>query len=305
MVNLQAAPVCLFVYNRLQHTQMAVESLLANAEVADTDLFVFSDAPRDDAAAEKVEQVRQYVKSISGFRRVVPVEQTQNLGVARSIISGVSAICADYGRAIVVEDDLVVSPYLLRYMNDALAMYETEERVASIGAYMFPVSTALPETFFLRIPDCWGWAVWRRGWELFESNGARLLHEIERRKLTRDFDFNYSYPYTQMLKDQIQGKNDSWAIRWYASTFLADRLTLYPGRSMTANAGNDGSGRHLGKTEVYDGAIASHPVNIRSIPVEENGFTRREIERFFRRTQRGLTMRVADRLRNMFSAIGK
>ena len=127
-------------------------------------------------------------------------------------------------KVIVLEDDLVTSPHFLQYMNDGLGIYERDDRVISIHGYSYPVHGKLPETFFLRGADCLGWATWKRGWDLFEDDGQRLLNELERRNLTRSFDFDGSYPYTQMLRDQIAGSNSSWAVRWYASAFLRDKL---------------------------------------------------------------------------------
>ncbi|MGB4775168.1 MAG: glycosyltransferase family 2 protein, partial [Daejeonella sp.] len=164
----------------------------------------------------------------------------------------VTEIVNKYERIIVLEDDLVTSPYFLQYMNDGLNVYKDCEEVISIHGYIYPVSVELPETFFIKGADCWGWATWKRGWDLFEPNGEKLLNEIIKRGLTYQFDFNGSYPYTQMLKDQIAGLNNSWAIRWNASAFLKNKLTLYPGKSLVQNIGNDGTGTHSGTSNTFN-----------------------------------------------------
>lgn len=113
----------------------------------------------------------------------------------------------------------------------------------------------MPETFFLRGADCWGWATWKRGWNLFNANGLQLLQQLQEKKLEKEFDLDGCYDYTKMLQDQIDGKNNSWAIRWRASAFLADKLTLYPSKSLVHNIGFDNSGTHCGFSDNYDQEI--------------------------------------------------
>jgi hypothetical protein len=276
------APVALFVYNRPRHTRQTVEALLANAEASESLLYIFSDAPKDAAASKAVAEVREYVKNISGFKSVSIIERESNFGLARSIIDGVSSVCNEHGRVVVLEDDIVVSRYFLKFMNDALAFYEHDERVISIGGYQYPVKATLPETFFLKCADCWGWATWKRGWDLFEADGRVLLQDLTQRKLTRHFDFDGSYPYTRMLRNQIKGRNNSWAIRWYASAFLNDKLTLYPGRSLVLNIGYDGSGTHCTPTNTFKSDISDIPVKVEMTAVEENSFARRQHVRLYR-----------------------
>jgi hypothetical protein len=275
------APLALFVYRRLDHLRRTIDALRQNEEARSSALTVFSDGPRDAKASQDVAEVRDYLRGLGdGFASVRIVERPENLGLARSIIGGVTQLLEEGDAVIVIEDDLVTSPFFLRYMNDGLATYRDDERVISIHGYFYPVRRRLPETFFLRGADCWGWATWRRGWQLFNPDGAWLLNELKRRKLTRQFDFDGGYGYTSMLEDQIAGRNDSWAVRWYASAFLADKLTLYPGRSLVHNIGNDGSGVHSAATGAYDVELAEAPVRVGGIAVEESSDARRAFSEF-------------------------
>jgi GT2 family glycosyltransferase len=197
------APIALFVYKRSWHVRQTIESLQKNEFVGDSELFIFSDGPRSDADREMVQKVREYLKTITGFRRVTIIERERNLGLATSIISGVTDIVNQHGSVIVLEDDMLTSPFFLRYMNEALECYRDDGRVISIHGYCYPVKKRLPETFFLKGADCWGWGTWKRGWELFEPDGQKLLAELKRRNLLKRFDFNGTYPYTRMLEDQI------------------------------------------------------------------------------------------------------
>jgi GT2 family glycosyltransferase len=169
------APVALFAYRRPEHLRVTVESLRANPEARDTHLTVFCDAARTAEQEDAVAAVRAYADTITGFASVTVVKRESNLGLARSIIDGVTRLTEAHGRVIVVEDDLLLSPHFLRYMNDAMALYEGDAQVASIHGYCYPVAEPLPETFFLRGADCWGWGTWHRAWSRFEPDGARLF----------------------------------------------------------------------------------------------------------------------------------
>ena len=167
-------------------------------------------------------------------------------------------------------------------MNDALNLYEHEERVVSIHGYLLPIKEPLPETFFLKGTDCWGWATWKRGWDIFEADGRILLQELIQRKLTHHFDFGGAYPYTNMLRNQIKGKNNSWAIRWYASAFLKDKFTLYPSRSLVLNIGTDSSGTHCSTNSDMTSKISETPVKVEFIPINESAFARQQFGKFFK-----------------------
>lgn len=290
------APLALFVYNRPWHTRQTVEALLASPIAAESRLYVFSDAPRNEAESHMVAEVRSYISNLAGFKSITVVDRKTNLGLAQSIIDGVTRLCTEYGRVIVVEDDLVTSPYFLQYMNDGLDVYKDVEQVVSIHGYVYPLKATLPETFFLRGADCWGWATWKRGWDLFEPDGQVLLRELTQRKLTHSFDFDGTYPYTRMLRNQIKGKNNSWAIRWYASAFLRNKFTLYPGRSLVLNIGMDNSGTHCSTTGDFAGDMADSPVRIEPIPVEEHLFARQQYVRFHKKIRPPMPIRIVRKL---------
>ena len=281
------APVALFVYNRPDHTRLTVEALRDNAGAAETDLVVFADGPKTPADAERVAAVRAFARGVTGFKSVRVIERDENRGLAASIIAGVTRMLEEHERVIVMEDDLVTSKYFLTYMNQALAHYAGDERVASVHGYTYPVSGALPETFFLRGADCWGWATWRDRWRMFDPDGARLLRELRTRGLADAFDLGGAFSNTAMLEAQVQGRNNSWAIRWHASAFLADKLTLYPGHSLVLNIGNDSSGTHCGTTDTFDVEFTARPVAVGGIAVEESEAGRRAFAAFGRANELG------------------
>jgi len=238
------APIAFFVYKRPEHTHQALEALTVCAGTDSSHLFVFCDGPKDDADRAAVERARSIVRGCQWCGRVTIHEHTSNLGLAKSIITGVSQVVRQYGCVIVLEDDLVVSPQFLNYMNDALKIYRDLPQVKHIAAYMYPIQKGLPETFFYRLPSSWGWATWERAWRDFESDARRLKQLIEAGKRVSEFNIEDNFDFFRTLQYQIEGAIDSWAIRWYASVFINRGLCLHPARSLVRNIGHDGSGTH-------------------------------------------------------------
>ena len=279
----QFAPIVLFVYKRPEHTLRTLTSLASNVHAKNSVLYVFADGPRADAEEAElvsITQTMRVVKSAKWCRDVIIVQRGENLGLSKNIVDGVSRIVNMHGRAIVLEDDMVCSPFFLNYMNDALIKYQNDENVACISGYNYPVKK-MPDSFFLLGADCWGWATWERAWHLFEEDGTVLLHQLQKANLEIEFDFGGAYPYTQMLKNQIAGRNDSWAVRWYASCFLQNKYCLYPGKSFIENIGEDGSGIHCGakkktKRQLNNGFV------LEKNSVTENLVAKRKIAQYLR-----------------------
>lgn len=282
---METAPIILFTYNRPAHTRRALESLRRNTLAAESELFVYSDAARDEADREAVAEVRRIIHDARGFKAVHIVERDENQGLARNIIDGVTRVTDQYGRVIVLEDDLVVAPHFLRFMNDALETYKDEPRVGHIQACDFTDDPSLPDTFLIKFTGSWGWGTWKRAWQHFNPDGKALLAELERRGLTREFDFGGKYGFTRMLRRQTEGKNNSWAIRWNASLFLKDILSLNTGRSLVQNTGFDGSGTNCGGGNLYQSRLCTTPIPVTKIsPVTENREARAAYAHYYART---------------------
>lgn len=290
------APILIFAYNRPVHLRRTVDSLRQNHLAGDSDLFVFSDGPRTREDQEKIREIREYLGALKGFKTVTVREAESNMGLAKSIISGVTEVVNSSGTVIVLEDDMVTSPWFLTYMNDGLDLYRDDERVAGIHAYAYPVSGSLPETFFLKGADCWGWATWSRAWRLFNTDGKALLSDLKNAGLLERLDFDGAFPYQKMLKAQVAGRNDSWAIRWYASALLAGKLTLYPGRTLIDNIGHDNSGSHSARTGMYSSELSESRVIVGDIMVEENRAVYEAFRDFFRDSRPGYYGAILTRL---------
>ncbi|MHA4894063.1 glycosyltransferase family protein [Pedobacter sp. PWIIR3] len=263
------APIALFVYNRPQHTARTIKFLQQNTLAAESRLFIFSDGAKTPADEPGVTEVRELIKNTDGFKSVEIINRNENMGLAQSIISGVTQLVSDYKQVIVFEDDLITSPHTLTYFNEALDLYRDNHKVMHIGAYMYNLKTELPETFFYRAATSWGWATWERAWDHFEPNIDVLTKQFDKEK-KHAFSIENSMNFWKQMQDFKNGKNNSWAIRWYASIFLKGGLTLNPSHSLVNNIGHDGSGTHSGINEIYN--VIINPKQITQFPsrVEED-----------------------------------
>ena len=239
------APIAFFAYNRPGHTRKSLESLAANEGAAESELFIFCDGPKKPEDEEAVREVRMLVKSRKWCGKVNIVERNENLGLADSIIGGVTDIVNRYGNVIVLEDDLVIAPCFLKFMNEALEYYINEKKVMQISGNMFDVVVeSKADAIFLPFTTSWGWATWERSWKHFDPIMSKYNKLKKDKALRYKFDIEGAYDYFNMLESQIKGNIDSWAIRWYLSVFMMGGLTLYPVRSLVRNIGFDGSGIH-------------------------------------------------------------
>jgi hypothetical protein len=285
------APIALFVYNRPEHTRRTIAHLQKNVLADESRLFIFSDAAKTDADAAKVDQVRELIKDVAGFKSVKVVERKQNMGLANSIISGVTQLVNEYGKVIVFEDDLLSSPYTLQYFNDALDKYAAAEKVMHICAYMYNLKADnLSETFFYRAAGSWGWATWARAWKNFEPDIDQLIAQFDKEKISR-FSIEHNMNFWRQVQEFKAGKNNSWAIRWYASIFLKGGLALNPAKSLINNIGNDGSGVHSNPESMYQVHISQKPVTHFPDKIEEDPKAYAAIKNFLKNRKGTLLQR--------------
>ncbi|MEO9033277.1 MAG: hypothetical protein ABI285_08550, partial [Ginsengibacter sp.] len=165
------------------------------------------------------------------------IESKINKGLANSVIDGVTSIVNNYGKVIVIEDDIIVSKSFLQYMNDALNLYENDEQVWSIGSWNY-FARSIKSNFLFRVPESIAWATNKNAWSKLNTDSNYLVKEIEKNDLINEFNINGSLDFYNMLCLQKEGKVDSWAIRWYASAFLDKGLCFYPQQSLSKHMGH-------------------------------------------------------------------
>lgn len=261
------APIVLFVYNRPWHTQQTVEALQKNDLANESELIIYADAPKNEQAIESVSQVREYIRGIGGFKKITIIERDRNWGLADSIIDGVTSVINKYGKIIVLEDDLVTNCFFLRFMNEGLEKYLDRKKVVQISGYAHcSVQHLVQSSFFLDFPSSWGWATWKRAWNIFSPEiKPEDIVFLDSKKEKLKFNLDGQYNYYDMLIRQSRGKLDSWAIRWYLSIYKYKGLILYPSDTLVNNTGMDGSGTHC-KKQLTDMADARQTLRVISFP---------------------------------------
>ncbi len=277
------SPIALFTYNRPWHTRRTVEALQKNDLAEDSSLFIFSDGPKNRADRENVLAVRSYIRSISGFKEVVINERESNWGLADSITDGVTRVINDYGRVVVLEDDLLTGPAFLRFMNDALVYYRDQKKVWHISGWNYPISPeGLPQTFLWRVMNCWGWATWADRWQYYGRDPEGLIKSFTRKEILR-FNLEGSHDFWDQARRNAKGRIKSWAIFWYATIFMHNGLCLNPTASLVQNFGRDGSGMHCGSGDKNRPAMP--PAEIAPGPfqekIEENAEVVDHVKKFF------------------------
>jgi sugar transferase len=292
------APIVLFTYNRLDHTKQTVEALRANLYAKESVLYIYSDAPKTEAAAEVVQVVRDYLHTIDGFREVHIVLREENWGLARNIMDGVTQIVNQYGKIIVLEDDIVTSRYFLKYMNDALEIYKDAPQVMNISGYICPIVTEdLPEVFFMHFSYCWGWATWKDSWSLFQRNPKKLIQEFTKDDIYH-FTLEGAVDYWQQVIANEGGQLYTWAVFWGASIFRNKGLTLAPRNSLTLNVGMDGTGEHCGETDLYHVKVNQNPIQKFPLEIQELPLARERHCLFFEKQKPSFFRRLARKGKN-------
>ena len=257
------APIALFCFNRPNHLNETIKYLKKNDLISKSRIYIFSDAPKKKKDFKKVEMVRSIIQNLTGFKEKNIFFRKNNYGLAKNIISGINYVFRKENKIIVLEDDLIVDKFFLKYMNKNLDYYKKNQSVASIHGYIYPINKKnLDHSFFIKGADCWGWGTWKRAWQKFENNPNKLINKIKKYNLISEFNFNNSKDYFLMLNKNLKSKKKSWAIQWYASAFLANMLTLYPKQSYVRNIGLDGSGENTNLDYNYNSNFSKKKKNI-------------------------------------------
>jgi hypothetical protein len=294
------APVVLFVYNRPEHTQKTIESLARNRQAEETILHVCADGPKTAQDEVNVHAVRTYLKSVRGFKDVVVHKEQNNIGCADSIINGVTRLIDEYGKIIVLEDDLVTSEWFLPFMNQALDRYQDVDRVMHVCGTMYPINPhGLPETFFLRHVNSCGWGTWAGAWQLLEPSVEKLVDRFDEADKSY-LNLDGAYDFWNHLEKNLTGELRTWAIRWYASVVLNKGLGLYPSISLIENIGFDGTGTHCEKTSKFDVQTRTGPIFEFPDVIEENPLALKRIKRVLWRSE-ALGVRARRILKNLMS----
>ena len=238
------SPIVLFTYRRIP--KKTIESLQTNPLASRSELIIFSDNYKNDRDKQDVQGVREYIKTINGFKKIIIIKREKNFGLANNIINGVTEIINKFGKVIVLEDDLIVSENFLDYMNEALNFYQDDRRIWSISGYS-PKLKCLEDydkdVYLSFRANSWGWATWKDRWQIIDWDIKDWKQFRQNKQAIRQFNRGGNDLF-KMLELQMMGKIDSWAIRWCYNQFKQGRYTVYPEKSKILNIGFDNKGTH-------------------------------------------------------------
>ncbi len=280
------APLILFVYNRPEHTKKTISGLMQNRLAAETELYIFSDGPKTPSDEAKVNEVRQIVQAVTGFKKTELITGEKNKGLANSVISGVSTVFEKHDKVIVVEDDLESTSDFLDFMNQALGRYENEQNVFSVTGYAYPfkaVGSLAESAYFSYRGSSWSWATWKDRWQSIDWEIKDKNDFIPDENLRKVFNKGGA-DLSPMLIKQINGEVDSWAIRFAYNASKQNKLHAVASRAKINNIGQDNSGTHSKKTSKYDVVLQEEKEFVFPDTVEINPEIQRDLEDFFRKS---------------------
>lgn len=233
------APICLFTYNRLFETKKTIQALQNNYLASSSKLYIFSDGPKNENDRVKVELLRKYLRTISGFESIQYNESLENKGLANSVIDGVQKVLNENDTIIVLEDDLVSTPNFLNFMNQALDYYQLQSKIQSVNAYSLQIKDLKESAYFQTRPASWGWATWSDRWDPEIFNKKIIQNEVSLNPtFLKDFTRTCGTDISRMLIRSIKNKNDSWYVRWAYNHFRTNRYSVFPEYSFISNIGH-------------------------------------------------------------------
>jgi hypothetical protein len=260
------APIILFIYNRPIQTQLTLESLKKNFLIDDSIVFIYSDGPKNNATdVELVIKTREIAKSKNWAKETILIENEKNQGLTNAVIKGIDLIFQSFDKIIVLEDDLILSPYFLKYINSGLEIYKDVQNVYSINGYIFPIKTDRVDTFLNPMAtSSWGWGTWKSKWGVYEKinedNRNKILANVH---LTNRFNFA-DYDFSSMILNK-----NSWAINWYFYVFARNGLGVFPSKTLVKNIGFDGSGTNCEVNyDSYNELYMSEIIVIKKVEIE-------------------------------------
>ncbi len=304
---MKPAPIVIMAYKRVDYLRQTLEAIEKNSLANQSDLIVYSDGPKypeNSTDVANIKLLRELVLSKQWCKNVKLVISDTNKGLNNAFFDGITEVMNTYGKAIVLEEDILVSPNFLEFMNDALNMYENEKNVFHISGCLFKIKTTdLPPSFFLSVANTWGWATWKDRWDKLIRDPAEIMDEIIKKNAYNRLTLDNAEPdYWHQLKANVDGKMDTWDIKWFASIVVNNGLILYSNSNMVENIGFDGSGTHFKNGSMgLDTKINLRKIKLVKQNVEENKTAKKELIRFFKNNKAGIFQRIREKLFLIFT----
>ena len=296
---MKLAPIVLFVYNRPVHTKKTLNSLKKNYLAPKSKIFIYSDGPKSKNDFEDVNKVRRYLKTVQGFKKITIIEKNNNLGLAKSVIKGVTEVVNKYGKIIVLEDDLITSRYFLTFMNSALEYYKDEKKIWHISGWNYPIRFRNNNgVYCYRLVNTWSWATWKNRWKHYEINIEKTLNQFSKEEIKRFNLDGYNNNLWKQLLLNHKKKINTWAIFWYIVIFKNNGLCLNPTKSFVKNIGFDGSGVNTHDYRYKDNKVLNYNRNIKFKKItQEDNQNLKIIKNYFMNSKRNYMSKIFTRIK--------
>jgi len=298
------APIVLFCYNRPNHLRLTIASLKNNYLADQSSLHIFLDGPKSKKDIIKNNEVFNYISKINGFAKIKIYRRKTNLGLSLSVISGINFVLKKNDKIIVVEDDIVTSPFFLKFMNESLNKYEKNLKVWHIAGHSHLKSNEneIQKVFFSYYMNCWGWGTWKNRWKMFEKNPNKLINSFSKKDIS-EFDLEDSGLFWSQILKNASRKINTWAIFWYATIHIRKKLCCNPLKSYVRNIGMDGSGMHCSNSEyLNNNALYIKPeIKLISKPIFSKKYFK-IYKNYFKSQSTSIFKKLFDRINNILTS---
>ncbi|MFT5128760.1 MAG: hypothetical protein ACI8W8_002378, partial [Rhodothermales bacterium] len=266
-----AIPAAIFCGNRPDHTERLLASLYRCQDIDQLSIHVFCDGAHDADDQPLVEETQKRVMD-SHLPVLTCHFAKEQQGASHQLIAGVKQLLQDHDRVIVLEDGMELAPQGITFLLQSLERFADSAQLMQVSAWSYPLAPDSP-CYSLRLAETWAWGTWKRAWDRFDDDAARLLERIEACGRLDDFDLGGAYSFSSLLDDHARGAISSWAICWYASMFLNNGLCLYPGQTLA---------RRGDPMDPFASELATGPIALPDSLPAESAETRADIASFYR-----------------------
>jgi hypothetical protein len=289
-------PVVFLIFNRPHTTARVFEAIRA---AQPRRLLIVADGARDgrEGEADLVAQTRAIVERIDWNCDVQRLYADANLGCKRRVSSGLDWAFAQCEEAIVLEDDCLPHPAFFRFCEELLVRYRDDERIMGIGGtnYQYGQPRGDDSYYFSRFTHIWGWASWRRSWQLVDVE-LKLWDEIRAGNWLSYYlyDDRLAAHWGKMFDAVRNGTLDTWDCQWAFASWIHSKLGIVPNVNLISNIGFGADATH---TRSRDG-MANLPTRAMQFPLQHPQHVIRNTlaDRFTDIVQGGITPTPRERI---------
>ncbi len=194
--------------------------------------------------AELVRQTQELAAEITWEAEIHTRFRDSNLGLRRAVVDAVTWANSEYGKVIVLEDDVRAGPQLIEFLNYGLMAYQEQTKIAHINGYnLVPKEHLTNPDHATRLsiyPESYAWATWERAWQKYDDDltWAKNASAKDIKKICGSTIG--ALRWKQIFADAAAERIDTWAYRWLASMWEHTWLMVSPNRNIATYTGWEG-----------------------------------------------------------------